>query len=70
MSKHRLNLQAIEQSLREVQQTFPQINAVLRSRRDSMTEEVFQNMMAGYAFIDWASVTTSTCSTLRMWLAC
>ena len=54
MSKYRLNLRAIERSLREVQQAFPEINAVLRSRRDSMTEEVFQNMMAGYAFIDQA----------------
>jgi hypothetical protein len=54
MSTHRLNLKAIERSLRGVQQEFPKINEVLQSRRDSMTEEVFQNMMAGYTFVDWA----------------
>jgi hypothetical protein len=54
MSKYRLNLKAIERSLREVQREFPKINEVLQSRRDSMTEEVFQNMMAGYAFVNWA----------------
>src|SRR5687768_9517140 len=54
MSRYRLNLKAIERSLREVQQEFPKINEMLQSRRDSMTEEVFQNMMAGYAFISWA----------------
>jgi hypothetical protein len=54
MSTYRLNLQAIELSLREVQQAFPEINAQLRSRRDPMTEEVFQKMMEGYTFIDWA----------------
>jgi hypothetical protein len=54
MSRYRLNLKAIERSLRQVQQEFPKINEMLQSRRDSMTEEVFQNMMAGYAFISWA----------------
>src|SRR5919106_2771562 len=54
MSKSRLNLKAIEHSLRDVQLRFPQINAMLRSRRDSMTDEVIENMMAGYAFINWA----------------
>jgi hypothetical protein len=54
MSKYRLNLKAIEGSLREVQREFLKINELLQSRRDSMTEEVFQNMMAGYAFVNWA----------------
>jgi hypothetical protein len=54
MGKARLNLQAIEQSLRAVQQEFPNINERLRSRRDSMTDEVLENMMSGYAFVDWA----------------
>jgi hypothetical protein len=53
-AKGRLNLQAIEYSLRAVQQEFPKINAQLRSRRDSMTDEVLDNMMSGYAFVDWA----------------
>jgi hypothetical protein len=54
MGKNRLNLQAIEQSLRHVQRDFPKINAILRSRRDSMTDEVLENMMSGYAFINCA----------------
>ena len=54
MTTHRLNLKAIERSLREVQREFPKINEMLQTRRDSMTEEVFQNMMAGYTFVDWA----------------
>jgi hypothetical protein len=54
MPKYRLNLKAIELSLREVQREFPKINAELRSRRDSMTDEVLQNMMTGYDFVDWA----------------
>lgn len=54
MGKYRLNLKAIERSLREVQQEFPKINDILQSRRDSMTDEVLENMMAGYRFVDWA----------------
>jgi hypothetical protein len=54
MSKTRLNLQAIERSLRAVQKEFPKINEQLRSRRDAMTDEVLVNMMSGYAFVDLA----------------
>ena len=54
MSKTRLDLKAIEQSLREVQRAFPKINEVLRSQRDSMTDEVVENMMDGYTFVDKA----------------
>jgi hypothetical protein len=50
----RLNLQTIEHSLRAVQQEFPKINELLRSRRDAMTDEVLDNMMSGYTFVDWA----------------
>jgi hypothetical protein len=52
ISIYRLNLKAIEQSLREVQLEFPKINEVLQSRRESVTDEVVRNMMTGYAFID------------------
>jgi hypothetical protein len=52
--RHRLNLKAIERSLRQVQREFPQINVLLRSRRDSMTDQVLDNLMTGYAFVDWA----------------
>jgi hypothetical protein len=54
MGRNRLNLPAVEQSLRTVQREFPKVNEVLRSRRDSMTDAVVENMMAGYAFVDWA----------------
>jgi hypothetical protein len=54
MGQYRLNLNAIEQSLRGVQQEFPKINEIPRSRRDSMTDEVIANMMAGYTLVDQA----------------
>jgi len=54
MDTYRLNLKAIEQSLRDVQREFPKINERLHSRRDSMTDEVLDNMLAGYAFVDQA----------------
>ena len=54
MEQYRLDLQAIEQSLRDVQREFPKINELLQSRRDSMTDAVLENMLAGYAFVDRA----------------
>jgi hypothetical protein len=47
-----LNLQAIEASLRAVQQDFPRINELLQSRREDMADEIVVNMMAGYQFVD------------------
>ena len=52
MSTYRLNLQAIESSLRDVQREFPKINEILQSRRDSLTDEIVDNMMAGYMLVD------------------
>ena len=52
MGKYRLDLQTIEGSLREVQREFPKINEVLKSRRDAMENEVVENLMAGYTFVD------------------
>ena len=54
VAKYRLNLKAIEKSLRDVQREFPKINEILNSRRDSMTDEVVENMMAGYLLVDQA----------------
>ena len=54
MNQGRLDLKAIEQSLRDVQRAFPKINDILQTRRDSMTDEVVGNMMAGYTFVDKA----------------
>ena len=50
----RLNLKAIEASLRAVQREFPRINALLSSRRETLDDEVVENMMAGYGFVDAA----------------
>jgi hypothetical protein len=54
MRNVRLNLKAIEDSLRDVQREFPKINALLRSRRDALTDEVLDNLLAGYRFVDTA----------------
>lgn len=51
---YRLELHAIETSLQGVQRAFPTINDLLHSRRDSMTDEVVENMLVGYTFIDKA----------------
>ena len=52
MDQFRLDLRAIAQSLRDVQREFPKINELLQSRRDSMTDAVLDNMLAGYACVD------------------
>ncbi len=54
MAKHQLNLKAIAQTLHDVQREFPKINEVLHSRRDSMTDEVVENMMNGYTLVNQA----------------
>ena len=51
----RLNLNAIEASLRAVQRAFPQINARLQTVREPLSDEVIDNLMAGYGFIDTAT---------------
>ena len=65
MDQYRLDLKAIEQSLRDVQREFPKINAILQSRRDSMTDAVLENMLAGYAFVDRAVADGVDLFTLR-----
>jgi hypothetical protein len=52
MDAARLNLPAIESSLRSVQANFVRINRSLTAPRDPMTDEVRENMMAGYRFVD------------------
>ncbi|MFH0352457.1 MAG: hypothetical protein ACHBMF_11110 [Chromatiales bacterium] len=47
-----MNLEAIESSLRAVQNEFPRINERLSSSRDTLSDEVVKNMMSGYAFVD------------------
>jgi|SRR5215471_16469562 len=65
MEHHRLDLKAIEQSLRDVQREFSKINELLHSRRDSMTDEVLENMLAGYTFVDKAVADGIDLFTLR-----
>ena len=65
MDQYRLDLKAIEQSLREVQREFPKINESLQSRRDSMTDAVLENMLEGYAFVDQAVTEGVDLFTLR-----
>ena len=65
MAHNRLDLKAIEQSLRDVQREFSKINELLHSRRDSMTDEVLENMLAGYTFVDKAVADGIDLFTLR-----
>lgn len=50
----RLNLTAIDASLRAVQDDFDRINRTLSTPRDPMTDMVRRNMMAGYRMVDEA----------------
>ncbi len=52
MAKRYLNLGAIEASLRAVQKDFPRINKLLKARRDALSDEVVENMLAGYRFLN------------------
>src|SRR5919197_6682930 len=65
MNTYRLDLKAIEASLRDVQREFPKINELLHSRRDSMTDAVLDNMLAGYTFVDKAVADGVDLFTLR-----
>jgi hypothetical protein len=55
----RLNLSAIEGSLRAVQRDFARINASLKARRDPLDDVVLENMLAGYRCVDGALATGS-----------
>jgi hypothetical protein len=48
----RLDLPAIEGSLRAVQRDFGRINALLQVHRDTMDDVIVTRMMAGYALVD------------------
>jgi hypothetical protein len=50
--KPRLDLNAIERSLRLVQQDFDAVNATLDTPRDPLSDEVVSNLMLGYAQIN------------------
>ncbi len=54
MGPLRLNLPAIDASLREVQADFDRVNRTLSAPRDPMTDEVRENMLSGYRGVDEA----------------
>ena len=47
-----LNLAAIEATLRDLQAHFPEINKLLKSRRDALEDSLIENMLAGYQLVD------------------
>ncbi|MBD8614173.1 hypothetical protein IFT69_10620 [Pseudomonas putida] len=49
---HRLDLPAIERALREVQSRFAQLSEHFTEQRDPLTDEVVENVLAGYALVD------------------
>lgn len=48
----RINLQAVEYYLRTVQKNFEHINDSLDMRREPMRDEIVENMLAGYRYIN------------------
>lgn len=55
MSSHkqyRLDLDRIEESLREVQRDFEQVNEALLMRREPLTDQIIENLLNGYAYVD------------------
>ncbi len=53
MRNSRLDLDAIERSLQGVQRDFPQINRIIESKREDLTDEMVSNIMEGYTRIDY-----------------
>jgi hypothetical protein len=51
-AKRRLDLPSIESALRDVQQRFTELSRYFTEPRDPFTDEVLQNVLAGYALID------------------
>ena len=56
MGKSRLNIAAIEDSLRNLQTEFEQINKTLHTQRDHLSDSIVENMIAGYAYVNDAIV--------------
>jgi len=50
--KYRLNIEEIEWTLRNVQKNFDKINETLQMRRETMSDTIVNNMVAGYAYIN------------------
>lgn len=54
MADGRIDLAAVEGSLRALQAEFPRINEFLKSPRDRLDDEVILNLLGGYAYVDRA----------------
>ena len=50
--QYRLNLDCIEASLRAVQGDFERVNAALLLRREPLTDQIINNLLEGYAYVD------------------
>ncbi|MEA4857225.1 hypothetical protein [Solidesulfovibrio sp.] len=50
--QYRLELDRIEESLRDVQEHFEEINAKLLMRREPLTDRIIGNLLEGYAYVD------------------
>ncbi|EFL49230.1 conserved hypothetical protein [Solidesulfovibrio fructosivorans JJ]] len=56
MSSHkqyRLNLESIEESLRDVMDNFDEVNETLLMRREPLTDQHIDNLLEGYSYVDW-----------------
>ncbi|MCG8550107.1 MAG: hypothetical protein MI799_06885 [Desulfobacterales bacterium] len=51
-AKFRINLEAVEYYLRTVQKNFEHINDRLDMRREPMRDEIVENMLAGYRYVN------------------
>ena len=51
--QYRLDLDAIEASLRDVMAHFDEVNEELLMRREPLTEQHIANLLEGYSYVDW-----------------
>ena len=51
--QYRLDLDRIEASLRDVMDNFEEVNEDLLMRREPLTEQHIDNLLEGYAYVDW-----------------
>lgn len=53
MATRRLDIDAIERSLRDVQRDFSRINRIIKSKREDLSDDIVSNMLEGYTRIDY-----------------
>lgn len=52
MFRHRIDLDRVAGRLREVQAEFPKINDILQSKRDTLSDEIVEQMLDGYRYVN------------------